>query len=56
MRLLNSRRFMSAALAVVDLTVLALCNKVDTSMAIASVAIAVAGANALEKKNGQRDP
>lgn len=56
MRLLNSRRFMAAALSIVALTVISVVNGTDTSMAIASVAIAVAGANAMEKKNGNRDP
>jgi hypothetical protein len=43
-----SRRSFISALAVICITVVGLVNNVDVSMALASVAIGVAGANAFE--------
>jgi hypothetical protein len=45
-----SRRFVISALAIVCLTILGLVHKIDTSMAIAMVAGAVAASNAYQKK------
>ena len=49
-RVLGSRQVWVALLAISCLTVLGLVNKVDTSMAIAMVAGAVAASNGYEKK------
>lgn len=49
-KLTYSRRFVISLVAVGCLTVLGLVNKIDTSMAIAMVAGAVAASNAYQKK------
>ena len=49
-RVLGSRQVWVALLAISCLTVLGLVNKIDTSMAIAMVAGAVAASNGYEKK------
>lgn len=49
-KLLTCRRSMIAILAIFCLTAVALVNGTDTSMAIASVAMGVAGANALQRR------
>jgi hypothetical protein len=49
-RLTYSRRFLISVLAIGCLTALGLVNKIDTSMAIATVALGVAAANAYQKK------
>ncbi len=49
-RILGSRRSWVALFAILCMTVIALHNKIDTTAAIASVAIAVAAANGYEKK------
>lgn len=53
-RVLNSRRASIAALAILALLILGLVNKTDTSMAIASVAAALAGSNAWQKTAEKR--
>lgn len=50
LRLLISRRFSISALAIGSLTLIALKNKIDTSIAIASTAAALAAANSFQKK------
>ena len=52
-RIFGSRRTMTAIIAIVSLLVMALTKGMDTSMAIASVAIAVAGANAVQGRGGK---
>lgn len=49
-RVLSSRRSWVACFAIFCMTILGIYNKIDTSTAIASVAIAVAAANGYEKK------
>jgi hypothetical protein len=49
-KVLGSRQVWVALLAISCLTVLGLVNKIDTSMAIAMVAGAVAASNGYEKK------
>lgn len=49
-RILASRRATSSLLAIICLTILGIVNKIDTSMAIATVAGAMAAANAYQKK------
>lgn len=48
-RVLKSRRTFTALFSITCLTILGLSNNIDTSLAIASVAAAVAGANAYQK-------
>lgn len=50
LRLLISRRFSISVIAIVSLTILGLKNKIDTSLAIASTAAAVAASAAHQKK------
>lgn len=45
----SSRRLFTATLGILSLLVLGLHNGIDTSMAMASVAMAVAASNAFEK-------
>lgn len=52
-RLINSRRSMTAFVAIAALVVIAIHNGTDTSTAIASIAIAVAGANAAQNFGGR---
>lgn len=52
-RLVSSRRTMTALLAIICLTILGLVNKVDTSLSIAGVAMGMAGSNAFQKKGQQ---
>lgn len=56
-RLIHSRRFMIAAYAITCLTIIAITNKLDTAMAIATVASALAASNAFQKKglNDERE-
>lgn len=53
-RVLGSRQVWVALLAISCLTVLGLVNKIDTSMAIAMVAGAVAASNGYEKKGAPK--
>jgi len=55
MRILQSRRFMIGLAAIVALVVLAVYNGIDTSTAIAAVAMGVAGSNAVQKLGGNSD-
>ena len=50
-RLIHSRRFMIAMYAITCLTIIAITNKLDTAMAIATVASALAASNAFQKKD-----
>lgn len=54
MRLLNSRRTMIALAAIASLLVLGLVQAMDVASAIASVAIAVAGSNAVQSAVSRR--
>lgn len=54
-RLLNSRRSMTALAAILSLLVMAVYKGMDTSTAIASIAIAVAGANAAQGMGGKNE-
>lgn len=49
-KLFNCRRSMVALAAISSLTAIALLVKIDTSSAIAAVAMGVAGANAFQRK------
>lgn len=51
LRHLNSRRTMTALVSIGCLFVMAIVNKVDTSMSIATVAVGLAGANAIQKRS-----
>lgn len=48
-RIICSRRSFTALYSVTALTVIALVNKIDTSMAIATIAAAVCAANSYQK-------
>lgn len=48
-RILYSRRAFTALFSITCLTVIALVNKIDTSMSIATVASAICAANAFQK-------
>lgn len=48
-KIISCRRTFVAVFAVTCLTVIALINGTDTSIAIASVAVGIAGANAYQK-------
>lgn len=54
MRIFNSRRSMVGIFAITALVAIALINGTDTSTAIASIAVAVAGANAAQNYAGGR--
>lgn len=47
-RVLNSRRAVTACLAIICLTVMALAEGMDTSVSIAAIACAIAGAGAFQ--------
>lgn len=53
-RVYGSRRTITAIIGIIALVVIALVKGVDTSTAIASIAIAVAGANAVQGGMGSR--
>jgi hypothetical protein len=55
MRILQSRRAVTAILGIGALLAMALVKGMDTSMAIASIAIAVAGANAAQGMGGKNE-
>lgn len=52
-RIFSSRRSMTAIIAIGALLIMALSKGMDTSTAIASIAIAVAGANAAQNIGGK---
>jgi hypothetical protein len=52
LHLLKCRRTFVALVAIACLTTIALEKGIDVSMAVASVAVGLAGANAYEKKDG----
>jgi hypothetical protein len=55
MRIFQSRRAVTAILGIGALLAMALVKGMDTSMAIASIAIAVAGANAAQNMGGKNE-
>lgn len=55
LRLVASRRAMTAFYAITSLTIIGIVNKADTSTAIAAIAVGLAGANSYQKSKGNGD-
>lgn len=55
-RILYSRRAFTALFSISCLTIIALVNKIDTSMSIATVAVGLAASNSYQKKGSPTEP